>query len=88
MTNNNNPNYNEDILPFEREITNSEFDKFKAEGVHFLDEKYWSPRAEKVHLLGWKKALAGQFADPLTLQPTYLRRPEAEEKWGHHKTRA
>jgi tRNA threonylcarbamoyladenosine biosynthesis protein TsaB len=51
-------------------------DKFKADGIRFLDEKYWNPRAEKVHLLGWQKALAGQFADPLTLQPTYLRRPD------------
>ncbi|MHC4111130.1 MAG: tRNA (adenosine(37)-N6)-threonylcarbamoyltransferase complex dimerization subunit type 1 TsaB [Planctomycetota bacterium] len=55
-------------------------DKFKAEGVHFLDEQYWNPRAEKVHMLGWKMACAGQFTDPVTLQPKYLRRPEAEEK--------
>ncbi len=55
-------------------------DKFKAEGVRFLDEQYWAPRAEKVHLLGWKMASAGQFADPVTLQPRYLRKPEAEEK--------
>ena len=55
-------------------------DKFKAEGVHFLDEQYWNPRAEKVHMLGWKMACTGQFADPVTLQPKYLRRPEAEEK--------
>lgn len=55
-------------------------DKFKADGIRFLDERYWSPRAEKVHLLGWQKALAGQFADPLTLQPTYLRRPDVKEK--------
>jgi tRNA A37 threonylcarbamoyladenosine modification protein TsaB len=51
-------------------------DKFKADGIRFLDEKYWNPRAEKVYKLGWQKALAGQFADPLTLQPTYLRRPD------------
>jgi tRNA threonylcarbamoyladenosine biosynthesis protein TsaB len=51
-------------------------DKFKVEGIRFLNERYWNPRAEKVHLLGWQKALAGQFADPLTLQPTYLRRPD------------
>jgi tRNA threonylcarbamoyladenosine biosynthesis protein TsaB len=55
-------------------------DKFKAEGVRFLDEQYWIPRAEKVHMLGWKMACAGQFADPLMLQPKYMRRPEAEEK--------
>jgi tRNA threonylcarbamoyladenosine biosynthesis protein TsaB len=55
-------------------------DKFKADGIRFLNERYWNPRAEKVHLLGWQKALAGQFADPLTLQPTYLRRPDIKEK--------
>jgi tRNA threonylcarbamoyladenosine biosynthesis protein TsaB len=57
-------------------------DKFKADGICFLDERYWRPRAEKVHLLGWQKALEGQFADPLTLQPTYLRRPDIKEKSG------
>ncbi|MHC4570958.1 MAG: tRNA (adenosine(37)-N6)-threonylcarbamoyltransferase complex dimerization subunit type 1 TsaB [Planctomycetota bacterium] len=55
-------------------------DKFKADGIRFLEERYWTPRAEKVHLLGWQKAQAGQFVDPLTLQPTYLRRPEVKVK--------
>ena len=50
-------------------------DKFKADGIRFFDEKYWAPQAANVHSLGWKKAQAGQFADPLTLQPAYLRRP-------------
>jgi tRNA threonylcarbamoyladenosine biosynthesis protein TsaB len=56
-------------------------DKFKADGIRFLNERYWNPRAEKVYMLGWQKALAGQFADPLTLQPTYLRRPDIKEKF-------
>jgi tRNA threonylcarbamoyladenosine biosynthesis protein TsaB len=55
-------------------------DRFSAEGIRFLDEKYWSPRARNVHLLGWQKALAGQFADPLTLQPAYLRKPDVTRK--------
>ncbi len=55
-------------------------DKFEADGIRFLDERYWSPRAKKVYKLGWQKALAGQFADPLTLQPKYLRRPDIKEK--------
>lgn len=63
-------------------------DKFKADGVRFLLERYWSPRAGNVHLLGWEMAQAGKFTDPLTLQPTYLRRPEAEEKFNHKKTRS
>ncbi|MDH4241014.1 MAG: tRNA (adenosine(37)-N6)-threonylcarbamoyltransferase complex dimerization subunit type 1 TsaB [Phycisphaerae bacterium] len=55
-------------------------DKFRAEGIHFLNESCWTPRAEKVHMLGWKMACNGQFADPVTLQPKYIRKPEAEEK--------
>ena len=50
-------------------------DKFEAEGIKFLPERYWNPAAVKVHSLGWEKALAGGFADPLTLTPIYLRRP-------------
>lgn len=63
-------------------------DAFRTESVHFLPEKYWKPSAAKVHLLGWQMALKRKFADPLNLQPTYLRRPEAEEKWQQHKTNA
>jgi len=33
-------------------------------------------------LLGYEMACEGQFADPIALEPTYLRRTEAEEKWG------
>ncbi|MFA5238078.1 MAG: tRNA (adenosine(37)-N6)-threonylcarbamoyltransferase complex dimerization subunit type 1 TsaB [Phycisphaerae bacterium] len=55
-------------------------DKFKTDVTRFLNERYWNPRAEKVYTLGWQKALAGQFADPLTLQPLYLRRPDIKEK--------
>lgn len=57
-------------------------DKFQAQGMYLLDERYWSPRASKVHLLGWRKAVAGQFADPVTLQPTYLRKPNVTVKQG------
>jgi len=55
-------------------------DKFKADSTRFLEQKYWSPQASKVHLLGWKKALANQFADPLTLTPNYLLRPDIKIK--------
>jgi tRNA threonylcarbamoyladenosine biosynthesis protein TsaB len=54
---------------------------FEAPGIEFLDSRYWCPRAKNVHLLGYKMACEGQFADPITLEPTYLRRTEAEEKW-------
>ena len=53
-------------------------DKFKTDPqkqTQFLDRKFWSPQAGKVHLLGWQKALAGYFADPVTLTPNYIRRP-------------
>ncbi len=55
-------------------------DKFKAESTRFLEQKYWSPRASKVHLLGWKKALTNQFEEPLTLTPNYLLRPDIKIK--------
>jgi len=55
-------------------------DKFKADGVQFLDEQYWAPRAAKVHLLGYEMSLKDQFADPLTLQPAYLRCPDVKIK--------
>lgn len=49
---------------------------FKAEGLKFLDEKYWTPKASDIHLLGYQLAMKGKFADPLTIQPKYLRRPD------------
>jgi tRNA threonylcarbamoyl adenosine modification protein YeaZ len=55
-------------------------DIFKADTVRFMDEKYWSPRASNVLLLGWKKALANKFEDPLTLTPNYLLRPDIKIK--------
>lgn len=48
---------------------------FQSDGVCFLDEKYWSPRANKVHLLGWQMALRDEFTDPVSLTPYYLSRP-------------
>ena len=63
-------------------------DKFKpvpsgvegAEGVRILDKSCWTPRAEKVHMLGYEMSLKGQFADPVTLQPKYLRCPDVKIK--------
>jgi len=55
-------------------------DRFEADGVSFLDEEYWSPRASKVHLLGWQRALNGQFIDPMMLTPNYLRQPDVTLK--------
>jgi tRNA threonylcarbamoyl adenosine modification protein YeaZ len=55
-------------------------DKFKADTVRVMDEKYWGPRASKVLLLGSEKALANKFEDPLTLTPNYLLRPDIKIK--------
>lgn len=55
-------------------------DKFKAEGIYFLQEKYWSPRANKVHMLGWQMARQAMFADPINLTPFYLSRPDVKIK--------
>ena len=55
-------------------------DKFQAGGVHFFHEKYWSPRAGKVLLLGRQMALKEQFADAVTLTPNYLRKPDVTVK--------
>jgi tRNA threonylcarbamoyladenosine biosynthesis protein TsaB len=55
-------------------------DKFAAEGVCILDSTLWSPRAANVHLLGYQKARAGLFSDPLTLVPFYLRGPQVTLK--------
>jgi len=51
-------------------------DSFDTERIVILPERYWSPRAANVHRLGYQKALAGRFTDPLSLTPFYLRGPE------------
>lgn len=43
-------------------------------------ESSWRARAAAVALIGARLAAAGQFADPFTLAPLYIRLPEAEEK--------
>ena len=55
-------------------------DKFATYNVRILDEKYWSPRASCLHRLGYQKAQAGLFADPITLTPFYLRGPHVTLK--------
>lgn len=41
----------------------------------------WQARASVVARLGWVLADQGHFADPDSLQPLYIRPPEAQEKW-------
>jgi tRNA A37 threonylcarbamoyladenosine modification protein TsaB len=51
-------------------------EEFARDGVQVFPEKCWSPRAARVHQLGWQKAQAGRFADPVALTPFYLRGPQ------------
>lgn len=55
-------------------------ERFQARGIRFFEQKYWSPRASKVYLLGRQMAARGEFADPLTLAPNYLRCPDVKIK--------
>ncbi|HUB26853.1 MAG TPA: tRNA (adenosine(37)-N6)-threonylcarbamoyltransferase complex dimerization subunit type 1 TsaB [Tepidisphaeraceae bacterium] len=49
--------------------------------IRIVPPTMWQARASAVAAIGWELARAGQFADPMTLTPVYVRRPEAEEKW-------
>jgi tRNA threonylcarbamoyl adenosine modification protein YeaZ len=55
-------------------------DKFAHENIRVLDEKFWNPSAANVHKLGLHKARLGDFADPLTLTPNYIRGPDVTVK--------
>lgn len=50
-------------------------------GISVTDESTWRARAAIVARLGAEMAARGEFADPWTLTPIYIRLPEAEEKW-------
>jgi tRNA A37 threonylcarbamoyladenosine modification protein TsaB len=54
-------------------------DKFAADGIEFMDEKYWPATAAGVFKAGLLAAKEGDYADPKTLTPCYLRRSDAEE---------
>ena len=56
-------------------------EKLTGDGVFWLDEKYWQPRAAGVHRCGYLRAQAQKFVPPDALVPFYLRRPEAVERW-------
>lgn len=53
--------------------------------VHITDESSWLGRAAVVAEIGASMARAGRFADPVTLTPIYIRRPEAEEKFDERR---
>ncbi len=51
-------------------------DKFTADGTRIVNQTHWGPHAVKVHTLGYQKAQASRFADPVSLAPFYLRGPQ------------
>jgi len=55
-------------------------DRFAAPHVLFLDEQYWFPTAAAVYKLAAEQAKAGNFSDPLTLAPSYIRGADAIPK--------
>ncbi len=52
-----------------------------ASRLPILPEWLYPPRAETVYHLGVSRASEGRFIDRHLLIPTYIRPPEAEEKW-------
>lgn len=46
-----------------------------------LESEHWRPRAAVVGQLGFELAIGANFSDPWTLEPKYVRRSSAEEKW-------
>ena len=50
-------------------------------GIIQTPEELWRPRAGIVARLGFELARRGVFADPDSLTPIYIRKPEAQEKW-------
>ncbi len=56
-------------------------DALKAEGVEVAAESLCCPGARAVCKIGWEMGRRGEFSDPASLAPTYLRVPEAQELW-------
>lgn len=52
-----------------------------ASRLPILPESLYPPRAETVYRLGVARASEGRFINRRALIPTYIRPPEAEEKW-------
>lgn len=54
---------------------------FESPNTVILDKTLWPAAAQSVWHIARAKALSGQFDDPNTLIPLYIRKPEAEENW-------
>jgi tRNA threonylcarbamoyladenosine biosynthesis protein TsaB len=57
-------------------------DLFRSHDIQYLPQEYWSARASNVLKIGYQMAQEGKFSDPQTLVPSYIRLPDAVEKWG------
>ncbi|HRK31736.1 MAG TPA: tRNA (adenosine(37)-N6)-threonylcarbamoyltransferase complex dimerization subunit type 1 TsaB [Tepidisphaeraceae bacterium] len=68
-------------IAYHRESIVSNGDSTGLTDVIVTDESTWRARASVVARLGSEMAARGEFADPWTLTPIYIRLPEAEEKW-------
>ena len=55
--------------------------KFQSPLTCIMDESCWPATAAGLFRVGRRMAAAGLYTDPLTLTPTYLRRPDAVEMW-------
>ena len=53
---------------------------FKSDLIQIADESLWYPKASTVGKLGWQLAQKGIFSDAPTLEPSYLRDPDAKIK--------
>lgn len=54
---------------------------FEHPNTVILDKSCWAANAVSVWHVARPRAKQGQFDDPNTLVPLYIRRPEAEENW-------
>ena len=55
-------------------------DRFQSDGIRFFEQKYWNPRASNVHKLGWEKACQNKYANPISMTPAYISRPDIKIK--------
>lgn len=55
-------------------------DRFSGPLTCPIDEAFWPVTARGVYAVGQKMAQLGQFSDPYTLLPAYIRKPDAVEK--------
>jgi tRNA threonylcarbamoyladenosine biosynthesis protein TsaB len=49
--------------------------------IHITPQPTWQPRAAAVAQIGHHHARQNHFTNPDLFTPTYIRKPEAEEKW-------